>query len=237
MTLSLVKKQELVRIQLAKNNIPEGLIMQVKMQLDVSSSFQGAFRSGEINELVNRLIPLAMRFDDNGSLEAYAFGSSAVKVSDITAADFDSYVNNKFLKDAQRILWSGTAYAKALKMLQDDIKPSPVAAAKSFLGKLFSTKKAEAAAPTSDVPNFVMFITDGDTFDEPETERLLGEFANSKTFIQMIGVGYGFEFLGRMKEKFPHVGFVNFTNIAGTSDEAMYEKLLDAKLCNWIKAQ
>lgn len=236
MALSLEKKQEIVRIQLAKNNIPEGLIMQVKMQLDVSSSFEGAFRRGTINELVNRLIPLAMRFDDNGSLEAYAFSTRAVKTRDITAADFDSYVNNKFLKDAGSILWNGTNYAPALKLLADDIKPSAVASAKSFLGKLFSTKKNEPA-PSSDVPNFVMFITDGDCFDETEAERQLEQFAESKTYIQFIGVGHGFNFLKRMASRFPHVGFVNFTNLDNTPDQEMYEQLLDKKLCAWIKSQ
>lgn len=231
MALSLEKKTELVRIQLAKNNIPEGLIMQVKMQLDVSGSFERDYDRGTINELVNRLIPLAMRFDDNGSLEAYAFSSRAVKTRDVTAADFDSYINAKFLRDAKDVLWLGTKYSTALQLLKEDISPK-----KSFLGSLFGGKKQAAA---DNVPNFVMFITDGenDGSDERKTEELLAEFAERKTYVQMIGVGYGFSFLERMKNKFPHVGFVNFSDIANTSDEDMYKKLLDDKLCNWIKAQ
>lgn len=232
MALSLEKKTELVRIQLEKNNIPNDLVMQVKMILDVSVSFKWAYENGTINELVNRLIPLGMRFDDNASLEAYAFGSQATKTSDITVKDFDSYIDKKFLKDARSVLWGGTAYASALRLLMEDIKPT--SAPKSFLGKLFSSKKVEQ---NSDVPNFVMFITDGDSGDESETERLLAQLAGTKTYVQLIGVGYGFRFLKRMADKFDHVGFVNFTDISNTGDEEMYKQLLGAELCNWIKAQ
>ena len=231
MALSLEKKTELVRIQLEKNNIPTDLVMQVKMIMDVSYSFKWAFLDGTINELVNRLIPLGMRFDDNGSLECYAFGSRATKVSDITVKDFDSYIDKKFLKDARDVLWGGTEYATALRLLMEDIKPS---APKSFLGKLFSSKKVEQ---NSDVPNFVMFITDGDSNDESETERLLAQLADTKTYVQLIGVGRGFSFLKRMADKFDHVGFVNFTDISNTGDEEMYKQLLGAELCTWIKAQ
>ncbi|MCP5916488.1 VWA domain-containing protein, partial [Klebsiella pneumoniae] len=80
-----------------------------------------------------------------------------------------NYVDNYFLPEAEksRYLWSGTDYASALKLIMKD------GGGKGFFG--FGAKKPE--------PTYVMFITDGDTENERESEKLLAEFEKQNTYV------------------------------------------------------
>jgi len=219
MGLSLEKKTELVRLSLAKRNVPSGIQLAVKAVIDVSVSFQPLFGDGTVQELVDRLIPVGVRFDDDGSIESYAFGTDAKKLNDITAKDFGHYIDNKFLKEVpEDILWSGTRYSTALKLVNKG------------LGGGFFGKKVK--------PSYVMFITDGDTNgDERDTEEIIKKMADRQVYIQLIGVGRGstFDFLKLMADLYDHVGFVTFPDLARTSDETLYTELLGEELCEWVK--
>lgn len=231
MALDLAKKQEIVRLTLEKRKVPTGIIMAVKLMLDVSQSTQDMFYRGVMQELVDRLIPVGMRFDDNQSLEAYAFSDKVQQVKDIKPEHFGSYVNSVFIPQIKsNVLWGGTKYSVALNALAEDIKPQEV----GFLKKLFGGKKVEGQPPA-----FVMFVTDGDTqYDEAEAENELIRLGALNCYVMLVGVGrLRFNFLERMAQKYDHVGFVSFPNLDKTTDEEMYNALLSEELCNWIKKQ
>lgn len=236
MTLSLAKKQELVKVVLAKRNVPESIVMQVKTCIDISGSMMELFENGTVQELVDRLLAVAVRFDDNQSIESYAFGSGAVKLSDITPSMFGGYVNNKFIPEAGKTpyLWSGTDYSSALKLVNNDLAPGGTPAKKGFFG--FGKKEA-TPAPAA-LPTYLLFVTDGETAHEHATEALLGELAAKKVYVQFIGLGHGsYRFIERMGDKYDHVGFVSIKDIERTSDEQLYETLLTDELATWIKGQ
>jgi hypothetical protein len=231
--LSLDKKKELVGLQLAKRNVPTDLIMRVKSIMDVTGSFEWAFNDGTIQELYNRLIPVAMRFDDNQSLESYWFSNAAGVAPEIKPEDFDNYVGKFLASVPDKNLWNGTYYAKALEALWDDINGKETVS-KGFFG-LFKKEQQKSLYP----PTYVMFVTDGDAYDETEADKLLAKFADKKTYIQLIGVGRGssFNYLKRMADKYGHVGFVTFPDLEKTSDQKLYEAMLNDELCDWIKQQ
>lgn len=230
MGLSLEKKQEIFRLTLEKRSVPTGIIMAVKVMIDVSQSMQAMFASGTVQEVVDRLIPVAMRFDDNQSLEAYAFSSKVQQVKDIKPEHFGDYVRTVFLPSVKNsVLWGGTSYSVAWNQLSQDITPSKP----GFLKGLFG-KKQEVQPPS-----FVLFATDGDTQgDEYESEQQLIDLASKNCYVLLVGIGrLRFSFLERMADKYDHVGFVSFPDIATISDEAMYEKLLSEEVCAWIKSR
>lgn len=236
MALSLEKKQEIVRLSLEKRNVPTGIVMAVKLVLDVSGSIQGLFSNGTMQELVDRLIPVGMRFDDNGSLEAYAFGSKIQSVDDIKASDFGSYVSKKFLKQVKRdVLWSGTEYGIALEQVKEDWEEVNAPKKGGFFKGLFG----KPDTPVKQAPAFLMFVTDGeDQGSSVEAEAHIRELGEMNMYIQLIGVGNSsFGFLKKMADKYDHVGFVTFQNLAATSDEDMYAALLSDELCTWIKTR
>jgi hypothetical protein len=226
MGLSLEKKSELVRLNLEKRKVPAGIKLAVKTVIDVSGSIKPYFDNGTMQELVDRLIPVGMRFDDDGAIESYAFGSRVQKLRDITTRDFGNYIKDSFKQEVRDdVLWTGTSYSNALSLVDKNLGGGG-----GFLG--FGAKKLK--------PSYMMFITDGDTQgDERETDHLLAKMADKKVYIQMIGVGRGsnFTFLNNMADKYGHVGFVTFPALERTTDEAMYEALLGEELCGWIKVQ
>lgn len=235
MALSLEKKQEIVRLSLEKRNVPN-IVMAVKLVLDVSGSIQGLFDNGTMQELVDRLIPVGMRFDDNGSLEAYAFGSNIQSVVDIKPDDFGSYVSKKFLKQVARsILWSGTEYGIALEHVKEDWAEVNAPKKGGFFKGLFG----KPDTPVKQAPAFLMFVTDGEDQGSPsEAEAHIRELGEMNMYIQLIGVGNSnFGFLRQMANKYDHVGFVTFPDLADISDEFMYGALLNDELCDWIKTR
>jgi hypothetical protein len=245
MALSLEKKQEIVRLSLEKRNVPTDIVMAVKLVLDVSGSIKWLFDNGTMQELVDRLIPVGMRFDDNGALEAYAFGSNVESVEDIVAKDFGSYVNKKFLKQVSRgNLWSGTEYGIALEKVKEDweeVIAGPTASQTGLIGSfksLFGKKPAPVEKPKQ-APAFLMFITDGDDQGSAvEAEAHIRDLGAMNMYIQLIGVGNSkFAFLRKMADKYDHVGFVTFPDLANISDEFMYGTLLNDELCDWIKTR
>ena len=233
MALSLEKKTELVRLTLEKRNVLPNVVMQVKSVMDVSGSIKRMFDDGTIQELFDRLLAVANRFDDNQTLESFAFSDECVRLSDITPSQFGSYVSSTFIKEAQQhsdLLWGGTNYGAALETILTDMQPGKVS---GFFKGLFGKKKE---APTSsNVPTYLLFVTDGDTSSESFAAKMLGDLADKNTFVQFIGVGnQSFSFLSEMDKLYSHVGFVTFPDLAHTSDQSMYEQLLTNKLATWI---
>jgi hypothetical protein len=229
MALDLAKKQEIVRLTLEKRKVPTGIIMAVKVMIDVSESTRRMFNNGMMQELVDRLIPVGMRFDDNQSLEAYAFSDKVQRVDDIKPADFGSYVNKVFLPQIKdKVLWGGTLYSVAWKQLADDMVPEEA----GFFKKLFGGKK-----PESQPPAFTMFVTDGDTnYDEVAAENEIIRLGAMNCYLMLVGVGRrSFAFLEKMAAEYDHVGFVSFPKLDETTDEDMYAALLNDDLCSWIK--
>lgn len=224
MPISLEKKTEIVKVILEKRNVPANIVMQVKAVVDVSASMRHLFDNGTVQEMVDRLLAVGVRFDDNQSIEAYAFGSGACQLSDIKPEMFGSYVDRHFLPEAKNsgCLWTGTDYASALKLVAKDSGGK-----KGFFG--FGKKEAQ--------PTYLMFVTDGASMNEDAAERLLQEMASQKIYVQFVGIGSpsNFRFIERMGDKYDHVGFVSIRDIENTSDEQLYEALLTEELATWIK--
>jgi hypothetical protein len=59
-------------VQLEKKNLL-GVTARVALVLDASGSMDGQYRRGDVQKVVNRLMPLAIHFDDDGSFECWAF--------------------------------------------------------------------------------------------------------------------------------------------------------------------
>lgn len=234
MSISLDKKVSLVKAITTRRKIPDGAVMQVKSCIDISGSMRGMFDRGVVQELVDRLLAVAVRFDDNQSIESYAFGSGAVMLEDIKPEHFGSYVTKKFLPQAGNSghLWSGTNYAKALQLILNDGKADAPAPSGGFLSGLFGKKKEVAASVSA--PTYLMFITDGDTSDESASEKMLAALGEQNTYVQLIGIGPGLNWLQKMGDKYDHVGFVTLPNLSTMTDEQLYEELLTEELATWI---
>src|SRR5574344_1745223 len=144
--LPMVKKAEALQLVMQKHDANSVYPSQVHVAMDVSGSFDDEHRNGYTQELLNRLIPFAMLFDKDKTVQCVAFGSSAEALVDIDSSNYQDYVKNQIM--LSRPYNSGTNFAAAFKVLLDSTTTLvPVESRKetrqverpstSFLGRMF----------------------------------------------------------------------------------------------------
>lgn len=205
-----LRKETVKKVCLQKADMT-GLISRVAVVLDVSGSMAEAFRSGMVQATLERLLPLAMAFDDDGTMEVWTFSHGFQRHKPLTRGNFYNYI-----KDNGLSYGGGTNYSPVIR----------------DVGNYFI--KEEPAR----LPNYVIFITDGDNFDERETDRVIKHISHFPIFFQFVGIGdtspNAFKYLRKlddMEERF--VDNANFFAIQTLSDinllddTELYTKLLD----------
>ena len=79
-------------VQLEKKNLL-GVTARVALVLDASGSMDGQYRRGDVQKVVNRLMPLAIHFDDDGSFECWAFAQKTTQLDDVTLNNVNDFIN------------------------------------------------------------------------------------------------------------------------------------------------
>lgn len=203
-TISLEKSNEVITFSLAKKNV-SNIIAEVKMVLDCSGSMYDLYDDGTVQKTIERLAPLAFRFDDNGIMEAMLFNHALVGMPDITIENYKGYSR----ANLNRVVGGGTSYAPAIRKLTN-----------------------EARRGCFSYPVFVIFITDGDNSDKEDTRKALREASEFEIYFQFVGIGgASFNFLEEIDNlsgrRFDNAGFIEIENLNKVSDEDLYDQLLD----------
>lgn len=157
MPIDMSKHQEnlnTVLINMSKDNKIDMTkhVARVALAMDYSGSMSNLFRNGSVQETVSRLLPIALRFDDNGELESWLFSNGSERLAAVTKDNYSTYVR-KVMNKANMSM-GGTNYAPVLKEMVSyykDIEPS-------------------------EVPAFIIFITDGENWDTNETNKIVRTF-------------------------------------------------------------
>lgn len=180
---------------------------RVALAMDYSGSMGRMFRSGAVQDVVTRLLPIALRFDDNGELESWLFSDDHERLDAVTTKNYKNYVQKEMLNSCMYM--GGTSYAPVLKDIvkhYKDIEPSTI-------------------------PAFVIFITDGENFDTKETDRIVKELSNYNMFVQFIGIGdEDFKYLKSLDDmkgrKHDNTGFTAVKDMSRMTDEELYTEIL-----------
>jgi len=222
----LVNLTKKVAVVLEKRGMRPNVKAQVGFAVDISGSMRGLYSNGTMQEVVNRIQAIANRFDDNQTLDMWAFHTKGFELDAAIPAMFGSYVNEHILNHSD--LWGGTSFAPVTKLIENHYFGSGKT---NFLGALLGNKKEQSTDPV-----YLIFLTDGDNDDEGTTTRMISELAKKSIYIQFVGVGRGssFKYIRQVAEDFSHVGFVDFSDPSNTSDEQMYEKLLSDEFVRWM---
>jgi hypothetical protein len=239
---NLIDLKKKVGIVLEKRNVPTNIMAQVGCAFDITGSMQGLYKSGAVQALAERLLAVALRFDDNGSLDSWSFCTEADELPPITEKNYSTYVNESMIKNNSITKWQGTAYAPAFEQIARFYFGETVLTEKSasgFFGKFFSkTPELVTTAGQNDgkMPVYIMFITDGENYDEAKTWDQLEKMKDKNVYIEFVGIGNSqFKFCQEAADKYGNVGFVQIMNLEKTSDEQLYTELLNEEFCGWIK--
>lgn len=220
MSISLSKEQSLVRLEkrtkevsevvkvnLTKYNLSSDTKARVAFVIDISGSMTSAYRKGYVQEIVEKIFPIAVNFDDNAEMDVWIFEDSFRRMPAMNKDNYYGYVQREILD--KNCKFGGTSYAPVLKdvakyYLEEKTEPSPV---------------------------YVIFITDGDNFDKSETTNVVKDLSNYPIFLQFVGVGgAGFDYL----EKLDNMGgryvdnadFFEATFDDFSKENNLYQKLL-----------
>ena len=200
------------KIELEKKGL-RGIKSQVVLVLDISKSMNRLFKEGVIQELVKRILGLALNFDDDGSIDLMLFGTRAYQLPSVSLDDLDGYVDREIMANYRII--EATKYATALNLIKDKYKGN------------------------QDDPVFVIFITDGNNSDKKESTELITKLSKESIFIQFVGIGKEtFPYLKKLDELpnrfLDNAGFMHVNDISSIDDSSLYGRLLN-EYPEWLK--
>lgn len=240
-TLNLRKQ---IVLDLAKRNgLPDGQKAQVVLCIDRSGSMQSLYSNGTVQKIIDRIVPIAMAFDDNSAFEMYVFDNKVIKhPREVTLNNYLNVVN----KEMSHYGWGGTNYAPPIKQILKDyvggeIKPQQNQEV-GFFKKLFGTPKQEQVLNTNkplQTPVYVIFITDGENYDKYEAEIAITEASKYGIFFQFVGIGReSFRFLSKLDNLSGRfIDNANFFKVADPNtetDETLYSLLLN-EFPSWVQ--
>ena len=151
-------KEEVQKICITKAPL-NGLKASVGLVLDFSGSMDALYRNGTMQALIEKILPLAMTFDDNGEMETWLFSNDCHRLPDISLRNLDGYIE----RETTKYRMGGTYYAPAIK----DVT-------KTYKDKM---------------PAYVLFLTDGENSDKNDTDNAIIKASKLPIFWQFVGVG------------------------------------------------
>lgn len=191
----------------------EGQRAQMVLVLDISASMNALYKSGVVQRVVERILGLAVAFDDDGQIDLLLFGTNAYPLPAVTLDEIEGYVERVIL--AQYKIREATNYAPPLRML---------------------LKKYRAPQPA---PAFVIFITDGGNADRSATTEVIRELSGEPVFVQFVGIGKeDFPFLHKLDELsgrlIDNAGFMHVNDLDAIKDAELYDRLLN-EFPRWLE--
>ena len=202
-----ITKKSLIRLE--KNNLLD-IKARVALVLDYSGSMSQQYKSGEVQQVLNRIMPLALNFDDDGSFECWAFAEKALRLNDVSLDNLNSYIASE--QGGYKKWNAGAGYNNEPAVLEEVLR--------------YFNKESP-----SDLPVYIVFISDGGVSEARKIKKILQEASSQPIFWQFVGIGgrnYGvLEKLDTMEGRVvDNCNFFKIDNIESISESMLYDFLL-----------
>ena len=148
--------------ELRKRNL-EALTARAALVLDISGSMSKRYSDGTVQEIVNKTLPLAVQFDDDGELDFWYYGTTCRRMDSVNMSNYERAVP----PDWKSLMRSIGGQTNAAEVMQEIIS--------EYSG--------------SRTPAYVLFITDGGFTSEGRVKKLIAEASREAIFWQFVGVG------------------------------------------------
>lgn len=158
-------KEEVHKICLTKTPL-NGLKAMVFVVIDFSWSMEHYYKDGTVQNTLEKILPIAMEFDDDQSVQTWIFENGYKRLADMNLQNFDNYVQREIFD--KRYVMGGTEYAPVINDVIDAYK---------------------RMAKGNNIPAYVIFITDGDTSNADRAKNAIIEASKLPIFWQFVGVG------------------------------------------------
>ncbi|MET3805669.1 stress response protein SCP2 [Nakamurella sp. UYEF19] len=224
--LSLVKRQKL---DLRKREVAKVLLTKgaqnerarIVLVLDKTGSMSDEYAAGIVHRVVERMVPVAIQLDDDGSLECYLYAVKFAKLPDIRIEYLDQWM-------ADFIHMTGTHQGINYRDIGGYNDEIPI------MNEVINSLQGQTG------PTLVLFFTDGGFTKKKEITNLMKKASNLPAFWQFVGIGnnnFGVltkldEMTGRVVD---NVGFFPVTDIDRIDDGELYRRLL-SEFPDWLRA-
>ncbi len=207
----LVSLAKPLKVSLEKHKLTD-VVAQVALLIDISGSMTNMFKNGIVQMVIDKIVPLAMQFDDNGEFELWYFGTGCKRMSSVTIKNYQQATAN--WNQLMSKLGGGTDLSPAIDGVIDEYK-------------------------NSTLPAYVLCITDGETSNAAKVKRLIATASSHPIFWQFIGVGRGnygiLEELDTMTgRKVDNANFFSLDDIRRVDNTELYSRML-AEFPEWLK--
>lgn len=214
-----LRKREVHKVLLTKQAAT--VRARIVLVIDKTGSMQAQYRRRTIHRVVERMVPVAVQLDDDGTLEPYIYARSFIRLPDLRVADLDGWPD-EFLHLTG--VHGGFDYA-AIGNSNDELP-------------IMDEIVAGLAGRTS--PTLVLFFTDGGFSRKREISRLIRTAAALPAFWQFVGLGRANYGLLSTLDELPdrvvdNAGFFAVDDIDAISDAELYQRLL-SEFPDWLRA-
>ena len=174
---------------------------KVVLVTDITGSMLRKYRSGEVQSIVNKMLPVAVQFDDDGELDLWYYAKRCEQRESLTPENYSSAV-----PDNWRELMS--------RLGGENDEPVIIRSVMEHYSDISE-------------PVYVIFITDGGACSTNRIKELIAESSQMPVFWQFIGIGSkGSDVLEEVTDSGNTAAFA-VEDIKSISDEELYDRLLD----------
>lgn len=185
----------------------------VAVVLDISGSMNGRYSSGAVQRIINKTLPLAVQFDDDGSMDFWFFGTTCKKMQDLNLDNYETATLE--WKNVQRQLGGCNDEVPVMKEVIDRFKKSSK-------------------------PAYILFVSDGGIHNGGKIKKLIQKASRYPIFWQFMGVGgKNYSILEKLDNMDGRVvdnaNFFAIDDFDSVANDELYERLLN-EFPSWLKA-
>lgn len=186
---------------------------RVALSLDLSAGMEAQLRSGAVNKVCERLLALAVNFDDNAAIDVFVFGDKKECLGELTPDNFTGYIEREILD--QYKIGGECSYTPIMDMII----------------RKYTAEKGD--------PAYVMFITGGACADKERVKKLLVNSSTYPIFWQLIGIGdIDFQFMKELDymtgRVIDNANFFHVNDIGKIDDDQLFRRLLK-EFPSWLQ--
>lgn len=245
MKINLSKAQDDLKIVLEKKGVKNMPIMPVTAAIDCSGSMESNYNSGNIQTVLEQLLAVALKFDDDGLLPVVLFSTSAYTLSnDLNINNVSEYLKSHIRRDGiDDSLWGGTDYIPAMRSIIEVHEKAfggnslwktilRVGRRIPILSTILEFFNLVVGGEECKTPTVCFFITDG---QPSEPWRHIVDFLNNTSnnyFWVIVCVETSSYDTKKHLSSFNNVDIVEFKNLVNTNSN-LYENIISDKMIKW----
>ena len=202
----LVSLAKPLKVSLKKRNMQD-CMARVALVMDISGSMSTSYKNGTVQSIVDKTLPLAVQFDDDGELDFWYYGTTCRKMPSVNMNNYESAVP----KEWKELRTSLGGRNNEVLVMEDVVKT-------------YNDTK---------LPVYVLFITDGGVSKILKDVSNIPIFWQ---FVGVSGNNYGIlEKLDTMEGRYvDNASFFALDDFMSVSNEDLYDRLLN-EFPEWLK--